>query len=138
MGRRTIGKLAEAAGVNVETVRYYERRGLIDRPPSEGSFREYPERDVDRLRFIRRAKRLGFTLEEIRGLLALANGERGGHCEVKVLAAERAALVRTKIDELLRVEQSLKKLITACSGQGPVRGCPIIESLNGADDCAEV
>lgn len=135
--RRTIGKLAEAAGVNVETIRYYERRGLIDRPASAGGFREYPDGHVERLRFIRRAKDLGFTLEEIRQLLALSEGECGDRREVKALATERAAAVRARIDDLLRVEQSLKKLITTCSGKGPVRGCPIIDALNETEELNE-
>ncbi len=137
MSQRTIGKLASAAGVNVETVRYYQRRGLLECPAADHGYRKYSDGDLERLRSIRRAKELGFTLEEIRDLLALAEGRRGGRSEVKALALERAAQVRAKIDNLLRVEGSLKELIVACSGHGPTRGCPIIEALNGPDGNSE-
>lgn len=131
MAQRTIGKLAKDAGVNVETVRYYQRRGLLDCPTASGGFRKYSDQDVERLRSIRRAKSLGFTLEEIRDLLSLAEGNRGARSDVRALAVERAAAVRAKIDDLLRVEETLKKLIDKCSGRGPVAGCPIVEALNG-------
>lgn len=131
MAQRTIGKLADEAGVNVETVRYYQRRGLLTCPTASGGFRKYSDQDVARLRSIRRAKSLGFTLEEIRDLLSLAEGKREARKEVKALAVERAAAVRAKIDDLLRVEETLKNLIAKCSGRGPVAGCPIVEALNG-------
>jgi Hg(II)-responsive transcriptional regulator len=137
MVERTIGKLASAAGVNVETVRYYQRRGLIDCPSADNGFRKYSDRDVERLRSIRRAKELGFTLEEIRDLLSLAEGKHGGRSEVKALAEARAATVRAKINDLLRVEEALKKLTAACSGRGPAKGCPIIEALNVPDGTEE-
>jgi Hg(II)-responsive transcriptional regulator len=133
MVERTIGKLASAAGVNVETVRYYQRRGLLECPRANNGFRKYSDQDVERLRSIRRAKELGFTLEEIRDLLNLAEEKHGGRSEVRALAEARARTVRAKIDDLLRVEEALKKLTAACSGRGPVKGCPIIEALNGPD-----
>jgi DNA-binding transcriptional MerR regulator len=129
MSHLTIGRLAGAAGVNVETVRYYQRRGLLDCPAADDGFRKYSYRDLERLRSIRRAKGLGFTLHEIGDLLGLAEGKPGGRREARALAEARAAAVRAKINDLLRVEEALKKLIATCSGRGAVKGCPILEAL---------
>jgi DNA-binding transcriptional MerR regulator len=109
----TIGVLARTAGVSVETVRYYERRGLIEQPESDGfGYRQYTEDDLQRLRFVRRAKELGFTLKEIRELLGAARSRSA----TEVLAAARAKLAQVEADvrrlEALRCR--LGRLVTAC------------------------
>ena len=128
----TIGGLAKAAGVGVETVRYYQRRGLLPepaRPP--GEVRRYGDDDVRRLRFIRRAQAAGFTLEEIGELLAL--DRTGDRARVRELAAERLAALDPRIAELARARAALERLRSACASgkKGP---CPIIAAFDGACD----
>jgi DNA-binding transcriptional MerR regulator len=120
MGAFTIGRLVDAAGVNVETVRYYERRGLLEPPVRHGSdYREYADTDVARLRFIRRAKALGFTLAEIRELLTAADSG----CADGVLVAARAKLTQVEADraELDALRARLARLVDVCA--------------DGSDDC---
>lgn len=128
MNRFTIGKVAAAAGVGVETIRFYQKKGLIDQPPFKGSFREYPKSVVSRIQFILRAKELGFSLAEIRELLTLSdgNGDRG---KVKSIASRKLASIRQQLEELRSTEVTLKNLVEQCSGEGQVHGCPIIEAL---------
>jgi len=126
----TIGRLARAAGVNVETIRYYQRRGLIAtprRPP--GGIRLYPPESRARLRFIRRAQELGFTLSEIRELLALG----GGHCaDTRQLAEAHLAQIEQRLRDLGKIRRTLTALVRRCrAGREPL--CPIIETL-GHDD----
>ncbi len=124
----TIGRLAEAAQVNVETVRYHQRRGLMREPPRPtGSVRRYANDDVRRIRFIKRAQQLGFTLEEITNLLKL---EDGRSCrETERLAQQKLALVEARIADMERLRKTLRELIGRCeSGRGKM-ACPIIESL---------
>ncbi|GGB69416.1 Hg(II)-responsive transcriptional regulator [Shewanella inventionis] len=123
----TIGQLAKAASVNVETIRYYERRGLICQPPkpAEG-YRTYPNATLARILFIKRAQELGFTLDEINNLLSLG----GSHCsEVQELAEAKLASVREKINDLHRLEQVLEELVTKCRTNPDNAACPIVESL---------
>lgn len=128
----TIGRLARSAGVGVETIRFYEREGLLPEPARTASgYRQYPRDTVDRLGFIRRAKRLGFSLGEIRELLALAHAD-GERARVKALAERKLAVIERRIEELARMRAALAELTQQCSGHGPVEGCPIIEAL--ADD----
>jgi MerR family mercuric resistance operon transcriptional regulator len=126
--QRTIGALAKAIGVNVETVRYYQRIGLLARPPrAHGSIRRYPPETLRRLRFIKRAQSLGFSLEEVAALLRLAEGE---HCaETRVLGENKLALVQRKLDELTAIRGALEELVARCSRGGRGRGCPLIEAL---------
>lgn len=132
--RLTIGRLARAAGVGVETIRYYEREGLLPEPARTASgYRQYPADTVDRLGFIRRAKRLGFSLGEVRELLALAQAE-GERAQVKAIAEHKLAGIERRIEELTRMRAALTELTRRCSGRGPVEGCPIIEALT--DDAA--
>lgn len=122
----TIGKVANAAGVNVETIRFYEKKGLITQPPkpTEG-FRQYPSETLHRLRFIKRAQELGFTLDEISNLLKLEDKD----CqEVQALAKHKAVLIRKKIVDLQRLESNLNHLIDQCSNS-PSTSCPIVESF---------
>jgi MerR family copper efflux transcriptional regulator len=130
MPSMTIGRLAKEAGVNIDTIRYYERNGLIPEPVRRPSgYREYETGDVRRLRFIGRAKQLGFTLAEIAELMSLsADRDVGG---VKRRAEQRLDQVEHKIKELQRVRRGLKTLIDACPGHGDVERCPIVAALSG-------
>jgi len=123
----TIARLGAAAGVGVETVRYYQRRGLLAVPPSAGAVRRYGPDDLRRLRFIRRAQAAGFTLEEIGELLAL--DRTNDRARVRTLAAERIAAHDAKISELEQSRAALDRLRSHCaSGQkGP---CPILEAFD--------
>ena len=122
-----IGELARSIGVNVETIRYYQRIGLLDVPEKPyGSMRSYNDLDLQRLRFIRRAQQLGFSLEDIRELLALSSAD----CErVEKLAAEKLNQVNTKLRQLRRIQSVLAKTIEQCAGRKGNQPCPIIETL---------
>lgn len=124
----TIGMLARQAGVNLETIRYYQRRGLLPEPVKPlGGIRRYSDSDVTRIKFIKRAQHLGFSLEEVGALLKL---EDGTHCsEARTIAAEKLADVRKRLEGLRGIEQTLQTLVTECATkQGSVR-CPLIASL---------
>lgn len=123
----TIGELANSAGVNVETVRYYEKQQLIQQPckPAQG-YRQYPAATLTRILFIKRAQQLGFTLTEISSLLKLSSG----HCsDIQELAESKLELIRQKIADLQQMETSLNMLIGACRHNPDETTCPIIESL---------
>lgn len=125
----TIGRLAKTAGVNIDTIRYYERNGLLPMPARRASgYREYSSADVSRLRFILRAKDLGFTLAEIAELLSLSTDHdvRG----VKRRTERHLEQVEHKIKELQRMRRGLKTLIDACPGHGELEKCPIIAALS--------
>lgn len=130
----TIGTVARRAGVGIDTIRYYEREGLLPEPPRRASgYREYGTGTIERLRFIRRAKDLGFTLEEIRELLALSTDRERGVKNVKRRAEARLDQVEQRIRELQRVKRGLKQLIDACPGHGALEHCPILRALGGED-----
>lgn len=132
----TIGQVARQAGIGVETVRFYEREGLIEEPDRRASgYRQFEEAVVDRLRFIREAKELGFTLKEIKELLSLKLDPRSSCAEVKERAEAKIDDIEEKIRMLQRMKRALGKLTKACSGNGPASECPILESLdtNGRD-----
>ncbi|WP_137820183.1 Hg(II)-responsive transcriptional regulator [Pseudomonas sp. 2FG] len=124
----TIGRLADAAGVNVETVRYYQRRGLLEEPAKPvGGQRRYPPEMVKRLRFIKRAQVLGFTLSEITGLLRL---DAGCECaEARELAAHKLALIEQRIADLAAIRQVLTSLVRQCDAGEFGTACPIIAAL---------
>ena len=129
----TIGKAARAANLSIDTVRFYERSGLLRPPPrTAAGYRLYRQADVDRLRFIHRAKALGFPLEEVGQLLRLNDGT-GRRRDVKMLAARRLAEIDQKLAELTRMRQALAHLINACNSEGPLTGCPIIAALIAED-----
>jgi len=129
----TIGRLAQRAGVNIDTIRYYERNGLLPAPTRRPSgYREYAAGDVERLRFIRRAKELGFALAEIAELLSLTANRHSDMRSVKRKAEERLTQIEFKIRELQRVRRGLQKLIAACPGQGELGHCPIVTALSGS------
>lgn len=128
----TIGTVARRAGVGIDTVRYYEREGLLPPPHRRPSgYRDYGRAAVERLRFIRRAKDLGFTLEEIRELLALSTDRERGVKSVKQRAEARLREVDQRIRELQRVKRGLQQLIAACPGHGALEHCPILRALGG-------
>ncbi len=124
----TVGQLARAAAVNVETVRYYQRIGLLPLPRRDyGSIRRYLPDDLKRIRFIKRAQNLGFSLDEVALLLGLSDGR---HCvETKALAQTRLAVVEEKIADLEAIRKALKGLVTKCSTGSRGCGCPIIDAL---------
>lgn len=127
----TISQLARAVGVNLQTVRYYERRGLIPAPPRTGSgYRQYAPESLARLRFIRQAKALGFSLAEIEGLLALRIDRPSGAACARVRSATEAkvALVERKIAELGRIKRGLERLIVACRNRERTE-CPILDAI---------
>lgn len=128
----TIGGLAQRAGVNVETVRYYQRIGLLERPARKnGAVRRYGVEDVRRLLFIRRAQALGFSLDEVRLLLTLSDGR---HCaETKRIAVSKLEAVDEKLAALAAMQEALRQLVRACSGGSRARGCPIIDALSAED-----
>ena len=127
----TIGQAAKAAGVNVETLKYYERRGLLPEPPrSSGNYRLYPEESVRIVRFVKRAQELGFTLNEIRELLALRDGGDSVGCvDVRSQAGRKLLDIKSKIQSLRTMQEALSRLVAQCSGEGPVTRCPILEAL---------
>ncbi|RMG54929.1 MAG: heavy metal-responsive transcriptional regulator [Gammaproteobacteria bacterium] len=131
---QTIGKLARAEGIAAETLRYYERIGLLlPEARSEAGYRLYGEDARRRLRFIRRAQALGFTLSEIRELLALGDEPEGSMADVKALAAARMADIEQRIADLQRMRDALGLLHDRCPGHGPRHACPILESLAGEE-----
>lgn len=125
-----IGALAKQAHVNIDTVRYYERQGLLPAPQRLMSgYRQYEQADVARLRFVRRAKTLGFTLIEIRELLALSSHREDDMAGMKAAALEKLADVEGKLIELTRIRDGLKTLVASCPGHGPLEHCPILNAL---------
>lgn len=125
-----IGAVAKRAGVGVDTIRYYEREGLLPAPQRRLSgYRNYDAAAVARLRFIRRAKELGFTLAEIRELLALSSDRERGVRGVKQRAESRLTEIERRIRELQGVRRGLKQLIAACPGHGRLDACPILRAL---------
>lgn len=126
----TIGKLAEQAQVNVQTIRYYERRGLLRDPDRTASnYRVYGGETLRRVRFIRRAQELGFTLSEIKELLELRASPRSCCADVRERSEAKMRDIDEKVRTLQAMRKALAKLVRACSGQGPVTECPILESL---------
>lgn len=126
----TIGKLAFAAGVNLETVRYYERIGLMPKPARTNSgHRAYEEAHVRRLAFIRRARELGFGIDDIRALLALAEPARGSCAEVRGIAQAHLDEVPAKLADLAKLERILAETIARCSGD-PAPPCPVLDMLD--------
>ncbi|WP_353180980.1 MerR family DNA-binding protein [Salinisphaera sp. T5B8] len=126
-----MGKLAAAAGVNLQTVRYYQRRGLIDQPPKPSTgYRRYPRATVDRIRFIKRAQGLGFSLDEIGELLKLGDG----HCDdVRRVAENQRALLAARIADLAAMQDTLDGLIDRCRNAHAPDHCPLIKTLSHRD-----
>lgn len=130
-GGFTIGRLARAAQVGVETIRYYQRRNLLPIPESQpNGFRTYAPELVQRIRFIKRAQDLGFTLDEIAALLQCEDG--ADRAAIRVVAGDRLAQIQGKLADLQRMAHALSHLIHECEASGPARHCPIIAALSGA------
>jgi MerR family transcriptional regulator, copper efflux regulator len=128
----TRGVLAREAGVHAETVRFYEKRGLLEKPKrSLSNYREYPSETVIRIRFIKRAQELGFTLNEIGELLALRTNPERTNSDVKSLACEKLKVIEQKIRDLQMMRKILADLTAACDGRGSVANCPIIAAMEG-------
>lgn len=139
MKRMTIGNVARAAAVGVETVRLYERRGLIERPPKPPSagFRVYPEETVRRIRFIRKAQKVGFSLREIGELLSVRADPAAECAQVCERAAVKLDEVNRRLEQLQRFRAALERLIAACPRSGPLRACFIMAALTDDRSDAE-
>jgi Cu(I)-responsive transcriptional regulator len=128
-----IGTAAERAGVNVQTLRYYERRGLLPRTPRRTSgYREFPDEAVRVVRFVKRAQDLGFTLDEVEELLHLRHDKRRDRVRVRMVAEKRVKDIERKIAELQAMKQALSHLVHCCA-DGSTLECPIIEALDGVE-----
>lgn len=126
----TIGKLAKKAKVNIETIRYYERRCLLPKPRRrESGYREYTDDMVMRIQFIKHAQNLGFSLKEIQELLSLRLDPRTPCAKVKNRTEMKIEDIGKKIKSLQKMKKALVKLTKACSGKGTVTECPILEAL---------
>lgn len=127
----TIGKVAAQAGVAIDTIRYYEREGLMLPPARRPSgYRDYPADKVKQLRFIRRAKNLGFTLGQIADLLQLTERSQHDMAGMKQAAEAKLPLVQAKITELQHMRKAMQKMVTACPGHGEMADCPIVNALS--------
>ena len=131
MKAMTISKITKESGVGVETVRFYERKGLVDQPakPSTGGFRVYPLETVERIRFIRQAQGLGFSLREIEELLSLRTDPATDCADVQERAQVKLNEITRKIELMKGIQTALEKLITACPGQGALQLCSIIGAI---------
>ncbi len=126
-----IGTLAKQAEVNIQTIRYYERRELLPKPGRTASnYRVYPPATVQRVRFIKRAQELGFTLKEIKDLLALRITPRADCGDVRSRASAKIEDIESKIASLQAMKKSLTKLVRTCSGRGPISECPILDAMD--------
>ena len=126
----SIGKIAKQAGVSVETIRFYERKGLLQEPRrKESGYRQYQEEDVRKLVFIQHAKNLGFSLNEIRDLMSLQTDSRSTSREVKDMAEHKLQDIEEKIKMLQRMRKTLQHLVDKCPGKGPTSECPILDAL---------
>jgi Hg(II)-responsive transcriptional regulator len=126
----TIGKVAKRAGIGIETIRFYERQKLIDPPPrSAAGYRQYPESIVQRLRFIRRAKELGFSLKEIKELLTLQSDPQTTCSDITQRAEQKLADINKRINDLEKMRGALKVLLAACSSNETSAECPILQAI---------
>ncbi len=134
----TIGEVARSVGIGVETIRFYERKGLIDEPQRRASgYRQYEPDAVRRLRFIRRAKELGFSLSEVRGLLELRSGT-DTHCEdVREQLEAKVIDIRERIADLRHMERALGEFARTCATADPQGDCPILDALERTEKAAE-
>jgi MerR family copper efflux transcriptional regulator len=131
MDRLTIGEVAKQAQVRIETLRYYERRGLVAPPPRNGSnYRLYPQETVRRVQFIKRAQQRGFSLKEITELLALRATPETPCADIRTHAVAKIDTIEAKIRALHAMKRALTALVAACPGEGVVTDCPILASLD--------
>jgi len=137
MALRT-GEVARRAGVNVETLRFYERKGILPEPPrGRSGYREYPPEAVDLIRFVKRAQQLGFSLREVRELLELRAVPRRAARRVRRLVQQKLADIERKIQDLQAMQRALAELLCACQKAPAKAACPIIESLSGREPGGE-
>ncbi len=130
MNRLSIGELARQANVNIETIRYYERRGLLSKPPrNKSGHRRYSQEAVKRTDFIKRCQALGFSLKEITEILELRITPKSTCAEMKSRVGEKLTDVDKKIHELVHIRDALSRLLKKCTGKGPIGRCPILEEL---------
>ncbi len=129
-----IGQVAECGRVNLQTIRYYEREGLLPEPPRlQSGYRMFPENTVRRVHFIKRAQDLGFTLAEIKELLALRIDRKRNSAEVRALAQAKIADIEEKLHTLKKMKRVLSELTERCSGCGPSDECPILKSIDSEE-----
>ncbi|MDZ4781267.1 MAG: heavy metal-responsive transcriptional regulator [Planctomycetia bacterium] len=129
----TIGQIARETGLGVETVRFYEREGLLEKPArSPSGYRQYQPEAIARLRFIKQAQRLGFALREVKELLELKLDPLSTRSQVKDRATAKIADIDHRIDELRRMKQALVPLVQACDGKGKLQGCPILNAIENS------
>jgi MerR family mercuric resistance operon transcriptional regulator len=134
----TTGQLAKKAEVNIETIRYYERKGLIPKPHRRDSgYRQYPEEMITRILFIKHAKTLGFSLKEIKELLSLKHDPKTPCSEVRNRAQSKIEDIDGKIRTLQKMKKALSKLTKSCTGSGPAKECPILETLKNKKEGGE-
>lgn len=134
MSAFTIGEVARRAAISIDTVRYYERRQLLPAPARrESGYRQYGDGDVQRLRFIVRAKSLGFALEDIRSLLDLSTDHERGVHGLHARASAKLADIETRIAQLQKMRRGLRQLVAACPGSGALDHCPILAALGGKE-----
>jgi len=138
MKQLTIGKIANEAGVGVETIRFYEKEGLLEKPSRRASgYRQYSQEAVERLLFIKRAKDLGFSLKEIRELMELRVEPGATKADIRNRTMEKVKEIDGKIKSLQQMKRALEKLVSTCSGKGPVGDCPILEAMEGKVMCTK-
>jgi len=130
MEKLSIGELARQANVNIETIRYYERRGLISEPPrNKSGHRRYTIEAVKRTDFIKRCQALGFSLKEIEEILELRITQESTCTDMQLRVTEKMNDVGNKIEELIKIRDALGRLLKKCTGKGPIGKCPILEEL---------
>ncbi len=124
-------ELAKKAGVNKETIRFYEKKGLLQKPNrTDSGYRQYTQVDFERLIFIKNAKALGFSLSEIKELLAIADGDIYKCCDVRIIAENKIEYIADQIKQLTTLKKTLTKLVKECQTSTTIKNCPIIESLS--------
>ena len=130
-----IGEVAATVGCNIQTLRYYERRGLLEAPERTSSgYREYPSEAIRLIRFIKRAQDLGFTLDEIGQLLRLRNGQGRRRVDVRAVAEAKMRDIETKLARLQAIHRVLSDLLQSCASDRERPSCPILDALNDSDD----
>lgn len=127
----TIGELAKSAEVNSETIRYYERQGLIQKPPRlQSGYRAFPAQTVDQIRFIKQAQELGFSLKEIKELIVLRDNPKATGSDVRLRTEAKLLEIEEKMRTLQSIKSELLGLMATCNGPGAIKDCPIIKSLS--------
>jgi MerR family mercuric resistance operon transcriptional regulator len=135
MGKLTTGKLSKEARANIETIRYYERQGLIEEPPrSESGYRLFSEGTVERIRFIRNAQRLGFTLKEIKDILALKITPNARCANVKMKSEQKIKEIEEKINALQEMKRALQELSSMCEITSGIEECHILQILENTEE----